>query len=378
MKMTMKKTIALIFGGDSLEHEISIISTSRVLKALDFDKYNVLLVYLDKENNIYFTNNVKVMDLFINPLKAMTKMKKGFICKEDKQPIIKSGFKVCRFDIALPIIHGRGIEDGTLYGLLNFLHIPYIGGTILEGSLGMDKSLSKQIASIAGADIVKGIEFNLEEDAIEDIAIKSKKLDYPLMVKANTLGSSIGIKKVNNDDELIDALTYISKYDKHIIIEKFLNSFCEYNIALFNNNGVLQLSAIEKIEKDSNYLSFDDKYDSDFAKKIVKEIPAKINEELEKKIKKVASKIYKKFKAEGLVRIDFLFDKNENILYFSEINIVPGSLAYYLFEKQGISFMDLLDILISNAKISYLNKKKYINSLSYSSTNSLLNMSIKK
>jgi len=332
------KRIILLSGGNSVEHEISLLTMKQVYNAMNRDKYIVESVYISKDNKFYLIKNIKqnktIEDYKKYPLKLI---------KENNKQYFKYKRKKIYFDYLFLLVHGKGVEDGTLAAYLDFLDIPYISNNVYSSVIGMNKSLSKEQAKIKN---IKTLDHILIDSNNYDYDLLIKELkDYPYIFKANSLGSSIGVVKVNNEYEVIDAINSIGIYDNYIIIEKCLENFKEYNLALFKKDNEYIISSIEEINY-KKILSYNDKYSNNGLENLKRIIGPAINKRLENMIINNSKKIYEQLKCDFLVRIDYLYDNDQNILYFNEINMIPGSLAFYLFEDKKILFDELLDLLI--------------------------------
>ena len=247
------------------------------------------------------------------------------------------------------MVHGKGVEDGTIQALSNLLKIPSTSSNILQSAISQNKAVTKKLLKLNNIRMLPFIELDKEYD-IKKINKINETFNYPLIVKPTTLGSSVGIKTSHDKTELLEAIKQAKSYDNSVIIEEKLTNFTEYNIACFSYKGILNLSQIEEVKSTNEFLTFNDKYLDGGLKETAKEnriIPANIDESLEKEIHSFTKTIYKALNATGIIRIDYLFDKETNKLYFNEINTIPGSLAFYLYKDY--SFTALLDSLIKDA-----------------------------
>ena len=352
--------ILVLFGGESVEHEISVITANQVMNALSV-KYTVLPVYISKENKLYYSENFKKLDSFKNINKYLKKKNEITICKKKKMFYLKRNlFKKKRyFDIAFPVVHGKGVEDGTLLAYLKFKKIPVIADSLCFYSLAQNKTLTKRVLNDLDIANTKFYTIN-KNDSLKNI----QKLNFPLIVKPNNLGSSIGVKKVDNLEELIDATKECFKYDKNILIEEFLENSKEYNISVVEKNGNIITSSIEEIIKTEELFDYKQKYEGgDKLSGMVsskREFPANISENLKKEIEGIAVKIYKSFEAKGVIRIDFLY---KDKLYVNEVNAIPGSYAFYLW-KEKFDFVELLDVVIESSKRDCFYENKLIKVIS--------------
>ena len=335
--------VAVIYGGRSVEHEVSVITALQVMMALS-KNYDVEPIYISKDNKMY--NDKALLNLESYKTFTDNSKKEIAISKDYEGPYFCNVFKPKkkkRFDVAFLCVHGYGVEDGTISAMFEYIDIPYVGGNILSSSLSQDKNMVKKLLKTIKVDVVNGIYLKRNYNELE-----LDKIEYPCIVKPNKLGSSIGIKVCHNKNELKEALNLVFYYDDSILIERFIENKIEYNIALFRNNTELNYSMIESVEC-KDLFSFDDKYLENKTKKVV---PAEIDEKLFYKIRKTAKNIYTFLNCNNIIRIDFIYDLDNNKLYFNEINSIPGSLANYLF-KDKYSFSELTKILIENTLNNY-------------------------
>lgn len=333
--------IVVVFGGKSVEHEISIISAFQVIKTLEI-KYNVVPVYISKNNEFYYDKKMKDVSYFNSSNKILAKKKRvKFFNKNDK--FYFKGKKKIYFDMIFPIVHGKGVEDGTILDYFRFQGFPIVGNNTSFYSIAQNKALTKRV--LDGLNI-SNVEYKLIKRG-DDYSYQ--EFSYPCIVKPNNLGSSLGISIANNNIELEKAISFCLKVDSEVIVEKYLNDCKEYNISLLNNNGKIEVSKADVIAKDAMF-TFEDKYLAGDKKKgwanKSKSSNKKINKDIEKQMQEIGKIIYKELGASGVIRIDFLY---KDKLYVNEINSIPGSYAYYLWDNR-YDFLELLDIAISEAK----------------------------
>lgn len=348
----MKLRVGVIFGGKSVEHDISIISAMQVLAAINHELYEVLPIYLDKENRMLIKEGFEKMETFRKG--DFAKAKEIFFYKTKQGltygflPKLKPSKQM--IDIIIPVVHGAGVEDGTLAGFFDLLGVPYVGPKISSAALAQDKVYTKHIYQSNHLKVLKGIEVKKKDFDYNHFELLN--VSYPVIVKPATLGSSIGISKAKDDQELIEALKVAFSYDDKVLIEESLESFREFNCAVLKNRNQYHISAVEEVIPSSDILSFNDKY-GDSATKVTSTlnriIPADISPELTDLIKEEALKAYKLIDLKGVARVDFLYDEKNNQLYINEINTIPGSLSFYLMEKTGIDFTEMINILIDDA-----------------------------
>lgn len=349
----------VLFGGESVEHEISVITSSQVMSALQVN-YKVLPVYISKENKLYFHEKFKEIDKFKNIEKYLKRKNEVRICKKNKTYYLSfKGLKKKRyFDLAFPIVHGKGMEDGTLLAYLKFKKIPVVADSLSFYSLAQNKTLTKRVLNDLKIDNIKFSELRIN-DTLDNI----KSLNFPLIIKPNTLGSSIGIKKVDTIEELVEGIDECFKFDKKLLVEEYKENSKEYNISVTEKDNKIIVSHIEEVIKNDEILDYKQKYENEGKSKGMASskriFPANINEKLKKEIEEKAEKIYRYFEAKGVIRIDFLYaDK----LYVNEINAIPGSYSFYLW-KGKLDFVELLDIVIENSKRDCFYENKLIKSV---------------
>ena len=342
-----KLKLGIIFGGTSTEHDVSIISGTSVIKNLNKDKYEIYPIYINKQGEWfkyeYTEQKLKVGD----GIKATEKIEN--ICKYLK-----------KLEITFPILHGLGGEDGSLQGMLELLKIPYVGSKILGSSLCMDKAYAKIIfekANILQAEYVyirknKDDYIFIEKDFSEkrynifEVVEKiTEKLRFPMFVKPSNSGSSVGVNKANNIEELIEYIEHASSFDNKILIEENIIGR-EIECAVLGNEEV-ETSVIGEIITADKFYSFDAKYNNEDSRT---EIAPEMPEELSNQVRKLAKKAYKAADCKGLARVDFFVDDIQGEIYINEINTLPGftdiSMYPKLWEKSGLSYSELLDKLI--------------------------------
>lgn len=363
----MKINICILYGGKTTEHEISIITALEALENFNKDKYNILPVYISKENDFYTGSELLDINNYKDIEILLTKLKKVNFIKENNNLYVKVknkfyNRKIFKVDCLFPIVHGTNTEDGTIAGYLSMFNVPYVLSDVCSSAVSMDKYFTKCILNYNNIDVLPGLIFNIHDDI--DIVIKQieDKLSYPVIVKPNNLGSSIGIKSASNIDELKDAIYYSFEFSKDIIVEEKLNEFREINCSVLGDSENMITSSLEEVIKSDEILSFNDKYLSNLKTKNIdplnRIIPASINKELEDKINDISIKIFKILKSNGVIRIDYLYDQNKDKLYVNEVNNIPGSLASYLWKESGKNFTTLLDELIKLAFKRYREDEK--------------------
>jgi len=382
----MKIKVGLFFGGNSVEHEISIISALQAYQVIDKDKYDVVPIYLTKENEMYVGYEISNIENYknINLLKSKSQ-RVTLVYDHGQVRLVKFPFKMLNrvydyLDLALPIVHGSNVEDGTLVALFKMVNLPYVGSNVLASAIGMDKQLMKDVLKSYDLPVLDYVSFNRADyDQGVDYIVKEslKKFGYPLVVKPANLGSSIGISKVNNQKDFIKAIDYAYEYTNKIIIERCVLKLREINCAVLGNyEGAIASECEEPILTD-DILTFEDKYVNEGSKSkgmvsLKRELPANITKEQKKTIQDLALRTFNVLGCSGVARVDFLLEGKK--VYINEINTIPGSLSYYLWKESGIEYAELLDRLINIALKEDKINKKIISSFD---TNILENLSEK-
>lgn len=367
------ENVIVLFGGKSSEHDISLITANLVLNAIDEEKYKVYPILVDKDNKWHYVKDFK------NNINKNNKKEEIFIKLGEKTLYKKSGLFTKKFidvDCAVLCHHGLNGEDGTIQGVLELCNIPYTSSGVNGSSNSMDKVIMKLLFKQFGFNVVNYFYFNKSDyEKNENKVLDSieNKLSYPLIIKPANLGSSIGITIAKNREELESAILVALEFDNKILIERALTNFKEINCACMGFNDDLIVSSLEEPVNWKEFLTFDDKYISGDKKAVKKIYPANLDEETTLKIQQTTKDIFKKFELSGVVRIDYMVTDDE--IYVNEINSIPGSLAYYLFEKENLSFTEVIDKLIEFAK----QKNMYKNKLTYAFTSNVLEkMNIQK
>ena len=383
MSDVMKINVAVFFGGKSTEHEISCISANQVLHALDKEKYDVLPIYISKDNEFYIGEELfdlaNYSAILANPSSHLEKVS---IYKDGNKVKVKpvNGLfkKTIDIDVAFPVVHGTNVEDGSLAGFLQMLDLPYTSCDVLGGSVGQDKAVMKDIFKANGIPMVDYfIIYNADfEENYKNYLKKAKEIGFPLIAKPANLGSSIGIEVIKNEKEFKNKIEECLKYDFKVVVEDMIEDLKEVNISVIGTNNEAHYSPIEEVT--NGFLDFDKKYNPNGSKagskklgtkvagskaskgmaSTVRIVPAQLKASQKKKIEETALKVFRILNSYGCVRIDFMIDKQTNKVYCNEINTIPGSLAFYLWKHDGIEFDKECDELINNALNRYALRAK--------------------
>ena len=372
----MKLRLGVIFGGVSVEHEVSIISAVQAMKHLNREKYEIIPIYIGKDKEWYTGNALKEIDIY-SDIDLVKRYSKNVVLttKKDKYVLLKkNGIKriVDYVDLILPIVHGTNVEDGTLQGYLDLIGIPYVGSNLYSAAVGQDKIFQKQILSssdILVPDYLWFFDSEYKENE-EEILKKIKKLGYSVMVKPARLGSSVGISKVKSEKDIKEALEETIKYDEKILVEKVVENLIEVNCSVLGNYQSMEASELEEVMGVDEFLSYRDKYLGDGGKKTGgsskgmastnRILPARLDEKMTNEVKELSKKAFKVLNASGVVRIDYLIDKKTNKIYLNEVNTIPGSLSFYLWEAGGKPYKELLTEMISLGIKTYKRKKNKV------------------
>ncbi len=357
----MKIKIGVIFGGKSVEHEVSIISAIQAIKNIDHNKYEVLPIYMTKNNEMYVGDKISKIENYKNIKDLLTgSTRVTLINNNNKTELYKFPFKKLSnnyydyIDIAFPIVHGTNVEDGTLQGYLKTLNIPFVGSDVTSSAIGMNKYVTKTILKENKLPVLDSLVINTYQyiDDNQEVLKKIKdKFKYPIIIKPINLGSSVGITIANNDKESLDAVDHAFTFAKEILIEKAITNIKEVNCSVIGDLEECISSVCEEpLRNNENILSYEDKYLSNNKSKgmasLGRLIPANISKTTEKTIKEYAEQTFKLLNCNGVVRIDFIIDLDLDEIYINEINAIPGSLSFYLWEATDLKYQDLLTKII--------------------------------
>ena len=376
----MKIKLGVIFGGDSVEHEVSIITALQAMEYIDEEKYDIIPIYIAKDRTWYCGKMLRDIDVFKNFNDLKKYANKVMLVKAGNEFLLKKinglfNKTVDTLDIAFPIVHGKGVEDGSLVGLLESIGIPYVGTSILGSAMGQDKVICKQIMDSEGIKTPKYIwfyDFEYNNDS-NKIIREAEKLNYPLIVKPASLGSSIGIKRVTTRKELTKAIEEAIDLDEKIIIDECIENLLEVNCSVFGNRETQEVSCLDEILIKNSILTYEDKYVGESAIKggskgsaklltTGRIIPARITKKQEEEVIDLALKTFRALNLNNIVRIDFLINKKTKEIYVNEPNIVPGSFAFYLWAPKGKKYNQLLDEAITLAIKDYKKRSKKVTS----------------
>lgn len=364
----MKTNIAVIYGCRSVEHEVSIISAVQAMRSIDRNKYDVIPVYVSKKGEMYTGDMLFDIEVYSELDKLFESASRICLLREGGNVVARSldntffkKKKDIRIDVAFPIVHGTNCEDGTVAGLLEYLDLPYVGCDILSAAVGMDKVVFKNVLASKGLPVLDCVSFRAREYAQDKERVLGEiknEIGFPLIIKPVNLGSSVGISKVNNEDELEQAIALAVSFSEKVLAERAITDLREINCSVLGDPDECVASVCEEPFMHDEILSYEDKYMSGGSKKsggskgmasLSRKIPADISEEKADEIKRLACDIFRATGSSGVVRIDFMLDTSTNKVYANEINTIPGSLAFYLWEASGLSYTDMIDRLVEIA-----------------------------
>lgn len=357
----MKTNIGVFFGGRSTEHEISVISASQAMAAIDREKYDVTPIYISKQGRYYTGDALFDIKNYKNIPALLEKCTQVYMepsygdynVYRTKKGMFGSNV-VTKLDVAIPVLHGSNVEDGIFEGVLESIGIPYAGCNTLASANGMDKITMKMILRECGVPVIDYVWFTDKEwfaKRDELIARIEDKIGYPVIVKPANLGSSVGIGRAGNREQLIEKIDVAEKYSSRIIVEHMVDNLKEINCSVLGDCDEYQPSVLEEPIKSAEILSYEDKYmgGTKGAKGMQasqKRIPADLPEDVTKRIQFLAGETFRVLGCHGVSRVDVIMDEDNGEIYVNEINTIPGSLSFYLWEATGIPFAELMDRLV--------------------------------
>jgi D-alanine-D-alanine ligase len=365
----MKTNIAVFFGGRSVEHEISVISALQAIHAFNGDKYNVIPIYISKQGRWYTGEKLLEVSNYRNMKSLVEQCTEVYmrpeygdynLYKAQKSFFSRSNDIVAQLHAAIPVLHGTNGEDGIFEGLLQTIGIPYAGCDTLSSANGMDKITMKMILRESGIPVVDYVWFtDYEWFAKRDELVEKieKQLGYPVIIKPANLGSSVGIGTAANRDQLIEKIDNAERFSQRIIVEHMIEDLQEINCSVLGDADNHQSSVCEEPVKTGKFLSYEDKYmggsksqkGGGSMQSSERRVPADISAELTERIRTMAGETFRVLSCHGVSRIDVMIDRKDNSVYVNEINTIPGSLSFYLWEASGISFTQLMDTLVELA-----------------------------
>lgn len=362
----MKIKLAVLFGGKSVEHEISIISALQACEYINREKYEVIPLYMTKEGAFYTGEQIGHIERYKDiPLLLRESTRVLLLSEEGKvnmvrYPMKKLGSNVLgSIDVVFPIVHGTNVEDGTLQGYLQTLGLPYVGCDVLSSAVGMNKYVMKAVFKDNDIPVLPCACYNLAD--FEDVEKLLDRIEgrfpYPVIVKPINLGSSVGISKADHREDLEEALGLAFNFSQKVLVEPAIQHLKEINCAVLGDELEAEASECEEPLNAEEILTYEDKYigggKSKGASKgmasLSRAIPANISAQRREEIRQMAVKAFQCLGCSGVARIDFMIDQDTDQVYLNEINTIPGSLSFYLWEPVGLPYMELLERMIQLA-----------------------------
>lgn len=392
----MKTVIGVFFGGKSVEHEVSIISALQVIENLDKEKYDIVPIYISKDNKFYSSeflsdiNRYKDLDEIVRLSdEVYFTHENGSLLVNKKDGLLKK--VLFKIDIVFPVVHGLNVEDGTLEGFLEMYNIPYVGCDVCSSAVGMNKIIFKKVLESSNIPVVEYDTLNIsefEQDSKKAFEKIKDKLSLPIIVKPANLGSSVGIEIIKDEKEFVPKMQQVFEFCENVLIERCITNLREINCSVVGDFSSQEVSVLEEPIKEDEILSYKDKYlgngkggklskmggKSSGMASLTRKIPAQLDKEQEDEIYNLAKNTFKLLNCEGISRIDFILDGDNNKIYVNEINTIPGSLSFYLWEPKGVKFSELLDKAIRIA----IKRQERRNKITYSTNVNILNMTAKK
>lgn len=373
--MAKKLNVAVVFGGKSVEHEVSVLTGLQIIRAIDRTKYTAIPVYISKAGEWFTGDNLLSVDTYRYADDGIIPAQSCSIPADSKiqglvTPIttgILQSNKVINLDAVIPAVHGTFGEDGTLQGLLELANIPYTGCDFTAASIGMNKSLTKKVLKYHNLPVVDALEISRTKwDSAQDDVAKEilARFSLPFFVKPCNLGSSIGVKKISAIEELPDALSVIYSFDHTALVETNMGGFIEINCSVLGDGNEVEASPCEQPIPWQEFLTYEDKYMRGAShlgmKGADRILPAKINQSLTEKVQSLAKRVFVAIKASGLIRIDFFVNIETEEVFVNEINTTPGSYSFYLWQAAGFTAMQVVDKVIKIALDIHASKQRRI------------------
>ena len=365
----MKVKLGVLFGGKSVEHEVSIISALQAAASINREKYDVVPIYMTKKNEFYIGEEIGKIESYRDGIpQLLKKSQQVLMIPANGQvellhyPLKKLGKSLIEtIDVLFPIVHGTNVEDGALQGYLKTLGVPFVGCDVLASALGMDKYMMKCVWKAAGLPVLDCLRVGYKAymEAPEAFLDKvEKEIGYPVIVKPIDLGSSVGIRKALDRAELSDAMDYAFPFAHKVLVERAVEHLKEINCSVLGDFDEAQASECEEPVSSDRILTYEEKYlkkggskgeGSDGMASLSRIIPANISEEERAFVRETAVKAFQALDCCGVSRIDFMMDSATREIWINEINTIPGSLAFYLWEPMGVKYTELLDRMIDLA-----------------------------
>ena len=369
----MKTRVAMMFGGKTVEHEVSVISGIQALMAMDTEKYDVIPVYLTKENDMYIGEGIGNISSYKDIPALLAKSQRVIMISEGGRVLLQpyplrrwGANKPLEVDIVFPVVHGTNVEDGALQGYLKTLGVPFVGPDVTASAVSMDKFITKAVLKMHGIPVLDAEVYTLSDYEDMDTLVPAieERFGYPVIVKPVNLGSSVGISIAKTGAELVNALDDAFRYATRVLVEHAIAHLREINCSVLGDENDAIASECEEPLHTEDILSYEDKYVNSGGKgskggskggqgskgagmaNLARKIPADLSPEERERVRDLAVRSFKALGCNGVSRIDFMIDEDTGELYFNEINPIPGSLSFYLWEPAGVPYKELLDRMI--------------------------------
>ncbi|MDR1640218.1 MAG: D-alanine--D-alanine ligase [Clostridiales bacterium] len=354
----MKIRVGVFFGGQSVEHEVSVISGIQALNSIDRDVYEPIPIYISRESQMFVGADVGDISSYKNIKELLSKSQRILLCNTGNKvemlrhpPKRFSSNFLGSLDIAFPVVHGTNVEDGSLQGYFRSIPIPFVGCDCLASACCMDKYMMKAILKDNDIPVLDCVQFDSSQYAQDDgklIPSIMEKIGFPCIVKPTDLGSSVGIKKAKDPESLAEAIDYALQFSQRALVERAVTNLREINCAVLGDYENARASECEEPIGTDEILSYENKYGggSKGMAGTQRKLPADITPEQREKIRDLAVKAFKSLNCNGVVRIDFLMEGSTGEIWLNEINTIPGSLSFYLWEPVGLKYPKLLDEMI--------------------------------
>jgi D-alanine-D-alanine ligase len=369
MSAKRKTTVAVIFGGRSVEHDVSVVTGHQIMRAFDATRYDVVPVYITRDGRWFTGEPLRNLDNFTNEIASLRGVRPTLLSPSTQHhglivnPVagLFQKSEVKRIDVVFPAVHGSHGEDGTLQGLFELADVPYVGCGVLGSALGNDKALTKQVLRQNGVSVVDDVVFTRAEWQEDPEAILAKinaNFAYPVFVKPVTLGSSIGVSRVEDSAMLRATIEVATTFDRRVMVEPAVVGCQEINCAVMGDDMGMKASVLEQPKSWAEFLSFDDKYmhGGEGMKSAERIIPAPLSAELTARIQAIAVQVFKALQGRGTARLDFLVRGEE--VFLNEINTMPGSLAFYLWSEMGMNNREVVERLVKLAQDAHAEKRR--------------------
>jgi len=372
MSVQRKTSVAVVFGGRSVEHDVSIVTGHQIMRAFDADLFTAIPIYIDREGRWFTGDSLRELKNFKNEITSLAGVTPivlspsvqhhGFIINPTASGLFNRS-QVQRIDVMFPAVHGSHGEDGTLQGLFELADIPYVGCGVMASAVANDKLMTKHVLRTQGVPVVDSVGFTRTEwlaNPERVIAQIEKMLTYPLFVKPATLGSSIGISRADTTALLRAYIDVAAGFDERLLAESAVTRSVEINCSVLGDPNGYQSSVLEQPISWQEFLTYEEKYLSggEGMKSAERIIPAPLSPALTARIQEIAIQAFRVINGRGIARLDFLVRPDTDEVFLNEINTMPGSLSFYLWQATGISQTALVSKLVALARDAYAEKRR--------------------